>query len=1551
MVDDIKLYINDRLVEFTADPNVLYTYQTTDMSNPTAVKNSFSKTIQLDGTPANNDIFGQYWDVERFVDNGSHGGTVSYNGSKKAPFQLFVGSDLYEEGYCKLDNIQKEGASIKYNISLYGGLGDYFWSLSTSTDGKEKKLSDLIYTEGGGNDEFDFTANIDTVKEAWDALANGTSGKWQYINFAPAYNGKPSDFNANKVVMNLSGTSLQKTVKNSDDEKWYSTRSGWTVGTLPDDMTEWEIRDLRSYLQRPAIKMSSIVEACCNPINNGGYEVDLDPDFFNQDNEYWTKTWVTLPMVQNLEYSNEEQILEGAELIVGNVTGDSAGLMYENLRFDLGEIQNASSITLKGRVLSSIALPYTSYIWFWNWNGDSVHPSWVFYGSLFVQLIALNGDTVVGASEVYNLTSPIRHNGNLYYGNNSRYPDSTGTDPQTGRRKMGDGSKYVPYMDQPIYDVLGILDTNGFKREISHTSSGSTFSSTPYEFAFHINNIGSEITGLKLVYYWGSNDTRRKHYRSDSSFNRPYSNGWIADDGFSYSNVTADRLSFQVTDHNINAVMGESLGRTGTKVTKQLLLNTESSPCDYLLSYCKMFGLHFLKDIGEKRIHIMTRKTFYDRNDVVDLNEYIDRSRPSEITPIMFKSKWYQFHQEMDETELQQKYLTTKGVEYGCKILDTGYEFNADKIDLLKDNCLRSGIECVEKSKYFTAYNNDSVLRPWMNLGLKYTLWNDQDTFEYNAGIGNTGTILPINEGQGLKYYDIFPKLQFHGDGNSPTDGNNCLVFFSGFKSVTTGRSNPLTYILSDDTVYQTDLNDGTPCWLFTPTEVVNNKRLCYKLDRIPVFERYLTSQDSGTVQKSLDFGSAQELYVPSYNLTDETNVYHNFWRTYLEDLFDTNTRQMTCYIRVIGKPNPEWFRRFYWFDNAVWVLNKLADWNVTSQATSKAEFVKVQDLHNYTSVSQTRTGIIELEASTYSVDATGQTITLYVTTDAGVSWRLNAEGGSTVTLSSTAGTGTSTVTATFGPNNEDYQVGTYITATRNDNAYSTRIYIHQVNVGYKFVQAVPGDIIVPASGGEVIIDFIWTNQGDSYIYEADWKKEADGGWDFDVDHTTLRDENKAILTFYPWTGDTVRHNYCTFCDFYHDVCTSIGIDQLPEEYAFSNTGSSQVMITEYAEGATFNNLPYWAQVTPSGTDYTIAAEQNPTTSARTQTARMELNGTYADFVITQEPASEELIGLFQVARINGSDDVPSSGGSIVLEVTSPDKAWTASTSDGFITLGSTGATGSTTFSVQFASNSSSTSRYCVINFVDALGNTVTYSQTQAAYVAPPEPPEPPAETNALVVMRINGSDLIPASGGTAVLQVSTQGQAWTASTSDGFITLNPTGNTTSGNMTVTFSANTGDSRYCSVDFVDALGNELTWTQTQEAYVEPPQPVTADSVTPAYLLFSASGGTAETQDITVQMSDDWKIVGYPAWVTFSPASGTSGTTTVSVTAIPYSGDVQRQGSLVVVNLATGEPYIVTCIQNPGEGEILAVSPSSLRYNYRGGEARLTIIANTDWTIG
>lgn len=1349
MVENVKLYINDRLVEFSTDPKILFTYQVKDYNNPTVVKNSFSKTLTIDGTPNNNDIFGHYWNLERYLMGGGEGGAY-FNSSKKAPFQLFIGADLYEEGYCKLDNISMNGSEIKYSVTLYGGLGDFFFNLSTTDDGNEKKLSDLVYMPSGGSDEFDFTVNIDTVNTAWNALKNGTSGKWQYINFMPAYNGKPEDFDADKVIINLSGTSLNTRVKNADDEKYYTPKQGFTVGTLPDEMTEWDVRDLRSYLQRPCIKMSSIINACCDPTQNGGYTVNLDPDFFNNNNPYWKDTWLSLPMVGNLEYSNDAQILDGAELIASDTTGDSEtnGLMYQDLRFDLGEINgNISNITVNAKIKPTYTYTNydkTSYVWFWNWNGDSYHSGWWCLGSLFCQLIAVNGDTVVGASDVYNLTTPIRHNGNLYYGHNGHYPESNGYDSSTGLRKMGNGSQYIPYMNKPIYNVLGKFTPNGFVTETSHNSSASTYSNTPRTFTFSINNIGTNVTGLKMVYYWGATADKIKHLGTENklvaatnntygSDHLPYDDGWVTMSS-TYSVITLTNHKLELVSHNLSAVMGESLGRTGTKVNKQLLLNTESSPCDYLLSYCKMFGLHFTKEIGSKTINILTRKSFYNRSDIVDLSDYIDVGKQVDIQPIMFKSKWYQFLQEKDETQLQQKYLTAKGVEYGSKVLDTGYEFSADKVDLLEDNCIKSGIEALEKSKWFTAYNNDSSLRPWMSVGLKYVLWNGTDEFEYNAGIGNTGDIRPINESEGMKYYDIFPKLQFHDSDNGPTDGNNCLVFLSGFKDVNSGRSNPLTYILSDDSVYQTEMNEGTPCWLFTKYEVVNNKRLCYKLSSIPVFERYLTSNNGGVISKSLDFGSAQELYIPTYTLTDDTNIYYGYWRTYLTDLFDVNTKQMTAYMRIDSNPGLEWIRRFYWYDNAMWVINKISDWNPASYDTVKVELVKVQDLSNYSSVTPKTPETIQVSASTYSIPYSGGSATIRVYGIANdVSWRLTRTGDANVGyMYPTSGVGPTNVTIVYGASQTTALTNTYIRAIRNDNASDSTIQITQGYSGQTKVTVTPTPMVIGYSGGTTDYTFNWFNQGDQYITGATTSGTVTVT---SIDTTTYQEENKASVVYGTNSGTGVTSGAVTFSSTSGDTVIE-QIYQMPQSYSFSGEGQTQV-INLGVTGATFTNTPYWITVVPhSDGTYDLVADSNLYTSERGGVVTITLNDTSADFVVTQAAGSGvESLVTPEVMIFTAS------GGTSALTVNIGGN-WSVVARPGWVTMSTTAGTTSGTTNVTVQPYSGTEERQGTIVVYDTT-NSKTYQITVI---------QQPADTE---ILAVSPSRLtFPASGGTILLTI-----------------------------------------------------------------------------------------------------------------------------------------------------------------------------------------------------
>ena len=1483
---DLHLYIGNREVEFHSNPEILYTYQTDDLNNPTIVKNSFSKTITIYGSSANNQLFGHFWNVERLQVNGGDGSGIYFNASKKMPFALYIGNEIYEQGYVKLDEVRRVDGNYEYDITLFGGLGDFFYNLSINDDGNEMKLSDLAFGE-----DIDFTININTVKEAWSALENGTNGKWQTINFMPAYNGLPDDFDSDKIIINTKGTNLTKT--KAEGGKNYKTKNDYVLGTLPDEMTEWETRDLRSYLQRPCIRMKEVVKACCDPVNNGGYEVVLDSDFFNENNPYWEKTWLTLPMIQALEYDSGEQTLEGAKLIASETTGDTEGYMYQDLNFDMGEYPNSvpSSISLKATIDVNLKYENTSYAWFWNRNGDSYHTGWWCVGSLFCQLLAFNGDTVVGASQVYNLTTPIRHNGKLYYGDNTDYDG---------------GHKYTPYMGKSITNILGTFKSDGFTIEND---------SSPAVFPFVINGLTTNVTSVKMCYYWGaSKDKIKKAKRAFCLFDRTYSNGWASQGYNSNYSTNPTDAAMVIKTSNLKAVLGGTIGRTGTEVTKSLILNTEASPADYLLSYCKMFGLYFTKDVYENKIYIETRKSFYNRDEVINLEELVDYSKGVNISPIAFDTKWVQFSQEKDETQFSSNYLTTKGIDYGCKVLNTGYEFNSEKKELLEENVIKSGIEGLERSKYFVAYNNDNVCRPWFGYGLKYNLYNGEDTIEVNGTNAAGSNIMGINEGEGMKYYDLFPKLQFHDADNSPTDGNNCLVFFSGVKDLSSGRTNPISYYLTDDCYWQSQLNEGTPCWLFVTSDTdVYERPAARKINTIPVFERYLTDSEGGRVKKSLDFGSPQELFIPSYSITDEVNIYHNFWKTYLEDLYDINTRVLTAWVRIVGQPNPNWLRKFYWFENAIWRINKITDWNVGSYDTTKVEFVKVQNVGDYTSITQTKSNTIKLTASKYNVSPNGERVTLNLTMLNEGSWFIKGSDGGLV-FSQINGTGSQQLTVTI-PQTKAPTANTpyYITAVDNEGNMAN-ITINQGYNGETQLIVTPSSLIVPSSGGRYDIDFEWINQGENEITSATLQGDITGTAELDGFNATIsvnKNEEDAIISgLVHFEGG--------------DYDGEVGIDQMPYILEFGKDGGEYEFIFNYNENVRYNYLPYWATI--EGNKLTVIPNYYET----------ERNAS----IMVQNDRSFAYIRLKQGAGEAPAQETPkvapnslyfnAEGGTQYLSISIPN-TWVVIENLDWVSLNMNNGDGTSIVGVIAAANEGDT-RSGIIKVRDVVSGT-----EYDVYVTQ-------VGTASIRTFTINPNHIdVPKEGGTYSVTVNYEGRNgdYVSLSGSGFTWTDLKWEGDTATLTVTVGANTTTQmRDLVLTFTTAIGNfDLTMKQYPSA-----ENVALEKPT---VNFNGDGGG----DLSPFESNvPWIATVSDTWITINPNEGEEGYYPLAIVTDPNPSIEPRTGYVWIDSKGTGERLATITVNQSGLVEVITVNPSTITFDAEGGTATFTINSNTSWNI-
>lgn len=165
----IRLYIGDQLADLPEGVCLPITYTTEDFKNPTIVKNSFSKTISLPNTETNNKIFNHFYKLDRYQAGNS------FNPSHRVDFKLYCNGELMEAGYLQLNNISGIGENKSYNITLFGGLGDFFYGLKYNEDGTTKTLADLQFfvEDSSGqwkdkDDELTFNINKEFVSDCFD---------------------------------------------------------------------------------------------------------------------------------------------------------------------------------------------------------------------------------------------------------------------------------------------------------------------------------------------------------------------------------------------------------------------------------------------------------------------------------------------------------------------------------------------------------------------------------------------------------------------------------------------------------------------------------------------------------------------------------------------------------------------------------------------------------------------------------------------------------------------------------------------------------------------------------------------------------------------------------------------------------------------------------------------------------------------------------------------------------------------------------------------------------------------------------------------------------------------------------------------------------------------------------------------------------------------------------------------------------------------------------------------------------------------------------------
>ena len=247
----MELFIDNHQVDLEnlLQPNFNYAFL--DTYNPSSVKSSYSKTIKIPKSKSN---------------------LVKPRGD----FEIRDNGRVLQKGYYVLDSETQEKTKAYYEITLYGQLGDFFYHLSSGS------LADLYYGWKGSRDVEDryrIEWSNDYVYYSWNRPRDSFEANLVPIPCVT----ENKNFDYKKTVIE------DKLFKVPSD---YSLIDGKYSLVETEASTTWLRQNFQTDMMPLGLRYSEIIKACTRPENNGGYTVNLDPSFFNDNNPYWKDLFV-----------------------------------------------------------------------------------------------------------------------------------------------------------------------------------------------------------------------------------------------------------------------------------------------------------------------------------------------------------------------------------------------------------------------------------------------------------------------------------------------------------------------------------------------------------------------------------------------------------------------------------------------------------------------------------------------------------------------------------------------------------------------------------------------------------------------------------------------------------------------------------------------------------------------------------------------------------------------------------------------------------------------------------------------------------------------------------------------------------------------------------------------------------------------------------------------------------------------------------------------------------------------------------------------------------
>lgn len=682
------------------------TIKQSDVNDPTSIFTNYSKMFSVPGTKRNLQILNY---INRSDSNKKE------NKTKKC----IVNNDgiLIDRGYIRIETVTEINGIVDISCTFYSELCRLLSNLKTKSNNEPYKMQDMFYGFYNEDNDSKFTNKVDEdtkYRFAWESwnltklinslgredyntVLHDTKNKYAVLPVF-SHDGYYEEFANNKVLMYmghkrnaddpdsknndymptnlLEKLEIDKTTMNS----YVTNTNRWACFEEARNLSAREAKCYNAKKLKIGVRNSFILDAICNPENNGGYNLKFSDEV--KDSVFYNKTFCIFDNVTGEEYEQSETNTKkwpSSPEKFSNVVPFTATIYKYNTPLSLEDYTNPKLKFSVPEINFNLEISGHKYLflnrgpnWWSNYNTVS------FLINIYVEN---NSRTIKNLVKSTLYTTRTHGVSAFYNSSNNDYK----TTQQVILEQMENG--YLKRYYNDYYDIIKnadyVVGNYMYDEETSH-----------YKFITNEENLTADLINKTIsdednyIYYELITfcfDKKGKYTQLvvlgneddyiPSNSKAPFSSAFINRESGMIKPILVIPIDGMILYDSAN------IGSYDTNYNKAVIFkHLTCTPADYLLSFTKLLNLKFYYERNGD-ITIMNNREYYSQHfsQIKNLEAFIDKSKQIEYDITPYDSKIYKYCYKDNDTYADYIIEKTTGNHPNTILINTDTEGNDEK--------------------------------------------------------------------------------------------------------------------------------------------------------------------------------------------------------------------------------------------------------------------------------------------------------------------------------------------------------------------------------------------------------------------------------------------------------------------------------------------------------------------------------------------------------------------------------------------------------------------------------------------------------------------------------------------------------------------------------------------------------------------------------------------------------------------------------------------------------------------------------------------------------